>query len=578
MQMQQQQQYATLQNLHQQHQHQHQHQHHQAHVALLYPQPQAQLITPPEEYSPRMPDMRATELSSDYSANVSENIDIIENIINDSDQAASVEATATLLGRQPSLRNANAEIFLDPDAFSDIDNRQCDSGFAQSGQSSGLATGSNSSGSSPAANLGKAIFKKIVPAKLRLGLRRRMSAPIAPTSPIASLSSPLFATSQQGLQSLSMTPTTAFTSPLTPQQQNADSYFDLDIASNTNLETGEFFPAGATVKNSSRHSLLVQSTGTASPAPTSSPQQLQAGAAVRSETSYTVVFSPSPSSRPSVPTPSSAVSTPLTSSEATALGAASISHSPLSTASGQQTISSSVLAASAAMSAVISSSPPIPPSPLATRPPPDLSEIPTPLSPTPISAESSVVPSPRPTSAMAFEGPVSMITSPSSSSVSGSRSGGHVTSQLAGLSMTSLLPGPSSNPIPVQQLQQRLYHQLTLQQESHDASVGDESSLISGESTTGLAPTASTTSLASQATVESGLAILDEEAILRAQITSLYEKMRAEDQAFEATENRLGESGWTSDEELAAIRKNRLAARRKWEQAIGQVEASLKSS
>ncbi|KAK9366903.1 hypothetical protein V1509DRAFT_628282 [Lipomyces kononenkoae] len=534
-----------------------------------------------------MPDMLATEVPSDHagdipfpSNNMSENIDIIENIINDSDQAASVEAAATLLGRQPSLRNANAEIFLDPDAFSDLANRQTDSGFAQSSQSSALASGTNSSGSSPAANFGKAIFKKIVPSKLRLGLRRRMSAPIAPTSPIASLSSPLFATSQQGLHTFSITATTALTSPLTPQQQNADGYFDLDIASNTNLETGEFFPSGATVKNnSSRHSLLVQSSAaTVSPAPTSSPQLQLGTAAVRSEASYPVVVSPSASSRTGGATPTSVVSTPLTSSEAAAaaaaaaLGTASISHSPLPTVTGQQqTISSSVLAASAAMSAVISSSPPIPPSPLATRPPPELSEIPTPLSPTPISAESSAVPSPRPTSALAFEGPVSMITTPSGSSVSGSRA-----AQLAGLSMTSLSAGPPSNPIPVQQLQQRLYHQFTLQ-ESHDASLADDSSLISGgEYTSGIAPTASTTSLASQATIESGPAVLvDEEAIVRAQIAALYEKMRAEDQAFEATENRLGESGWTSEAELAAIRKNRLAARRKWEQAIGQVEASL---
>ncbi|KAK9372645.1 uncharacterized protein V1513DRAFT_451729 [Lipomyces chichibuensis] len=562
---------------------QHYQQQHQAHLALLYSHHQNQLITPPEEYNPRMLDLHATEASLDHvsvsESSVSDGIDIIENIINDSDQEASVEATASLLSRQPSLRNANAEVFLDPDAFSDLADRQSDAGYAQLGPTSGGTGGSNSSGSSPAASLGKAIFKKFVPSKLRQGLKRRMSAPIGPTSPIASLSSPLFATSQQAQHSLSLA-TTAVTSPLTPQPQNGDGYFDLDIASNTNLETGEFFPGGAPANNSSRHSLLL-STGPASPATTSSPQ-LPVGTSIRSETlrgdvSYPVVVSPSPSARSGVASPV----TSLTPSAVAALGTSSIPHSPLPSSTGQPTISSSVLAASAAMSAVISSSPPIPPSPLATRPPPELSEIPTPLSPTPISSQSSSVASPRPVSALAFEGSVPMIMSPSGSA---GASRANVSSQMAGLSVTSLLTAPSSAPIPVQQLQQRLYHQLTLQ-ESHDASVGDEASLRSSENTSAHAPTASMSSATSsmsgtqmQATVELAPEILDQEALIRVQIATLYEKMRAEDQAFEATENRLGESGWTSEEELAAISKNRLAARRKWEQAIVQAEASLKSS
>ncbi|KAK9330893.1 hypothetical protein V1520DRAFT_106067 [Lipomyces starkeyi] len=567
---------------------QHYHQQHQAHLALLYSHHQNQLITPPEEYNPRMSDVHATETSLDHVSgsvsNVSEGIDIIENIINDNDQEASVEATASLLSRQPSVRNANAEVFLDPDAFSDLADRQSDAGFAQSGPTSGATSGSSSSGPSPAASLGKAIFKKFVPSKLRQGLKRRMSAPIAPTSPIASLSSPLFATSQQGQHSLSLA-ATAVTSPLTPQPQNGAGYFDLDIASNTNLETGEFFPGGATTNNSSRHSLLLPSTGPASPATASSPQ-LPVGTTIRSETlrgdlSYPVVVSPSSSARSGVATPTTGVNTPLTPSAVAVLGTSSMPHSPMPSSTGQPAISSSVLAASAAMSAVISSSPPIPPSPLATRPPPELSEIPTPLSPTPISSHSSAVPSPRPVSALAFEGSVPMIMSPSGSA-GASRT--NVSSQMAGLSVTSLLAAPSSTPIPVHQLQQRLYHQLTLQ-ESHDASVGDESSLKSGENTSAHAPTASMSSATSsmsgtqlQVPVELAPEILDEEAILRAQIATLYEKMLAEDQAFEATENRLGESGWTSEEELAAISKNRLAARRKWEQAIVQAEAALKSS
>ncbi|KAK9387159.1 hypothetical protein V1515DRAFT_601974 [Lipomyces mesembrius] len=563
-------------------------QQHQAHLALLCSYHQNQLITPPEEYNPRMSDVHATETSLNHgsgsASSVSDDIDIIENIINDSDQEASVEATASLLSRRPSVRNANAEVFLDPDAFSDLADRQSDAEFALSGPTSGGTSGSNSSGSSPAASLGKAIFKKFIPSKLRQGLKRRMSAPIAPTSPIASLSSPLFATSQQGQHALSLA-ATAVTSPLTPQPQHGDGYFDLDIASNTNLETGEFFPGGATTNNSSRHSHLLPSTGPASPATISSPQ-LPLGTTTRSETlrgdvSYPVVVSPSPSARSGVATPTTGVNTPLTPGAAAALGTSSMPHSPLPSSTGQPTISSSVLAASAAMSAVISSSPPIPPSPLATRPPPELSEMPTPLSPTPISSQSSAVPSPRPVSALAFEGSVPMIMSPSGSA---GASRANASSQMAGLSVTSLLTAPSSTPVPVQQLQQRLYHQLTLQ-ESHDASVGDESSLKSGENTSAHAPTASMSSATSsmsgtqlQATVELAPEILDEEAMLRAQIATLYEKMRAEDQAFEATENRLGESGWTSEEELAAISKNRLAARRKWEQAIVQAEASLKSS
>ncbi|KAK9260618.1 hypothetical protein V1519DRAFT_448239 [Lipomyces tetrasporus] len=513
-----------------------------------------------------------------------EDLDIIGNIINDSDQEASVEAAASLLRRQPSVRNANVEIFLDPDAFSDLAGRQPDAGLAQSGSSAGVTSASNSSGSSPAANFGKAIFKKMVPSKLRQGLKRRMSAPIATTAPIAGLSSPSFATSQQVPHSLSMAATAA-ASPLTPQQQSGDGYFDLDIASNTNLETGEFVPSGSATKNSSRHSLLFPSAGPTSPAPMSSPQ-LPGTASMLSETtlrdtSYPVVVSPTPV-RSGVATPTTGARTPITSSAGATVGSSSMPHSPVPISTGQQTISSSVLAASAAMSAVISSSPPIPPSPLATRPPPELSEIPTPLSPTPISPQSSAVPSPRPRSLHAFEGSVPTVTS-ASGSAGASRT--YVSSPIAGLSMTSFSSAASvpSTPIPVQQLQQRLYHQLTLQ-ESHDAVVGDELFEKPGENTSTHAPTASMSSGTSSTSgaqlhgaVESEPELLDEEAILRSQIATLYDKMRAEDQAFEATEIRLGESGWTSEEDLAAIRKNRLAARRKWEQAIAQAEASLRT-
>ncbi|KAK9323524.1 hypothetical protein V1517DRAFT_320076 [Lipomyces orientalis] len=587
----------------QQHPHQHQQQYalqsqlyqhqQQDHLALLYSHHQSQLITPPEEYHPgssaEMLQMSQSQGSGSASSKA-DDLDIIGNIINDSDQEASVEAAASLLRRQPSVRNANAEIFLDPDAFSDLAGRQPDAGLAQSGSTAGVTSASNSSGSSPAANFGKAIFKKMVPSKLRQGLKRRMSAPIAPTAPIASLSSPSFAASQQVPYSLSMAATAA-ASPLTPQQQSGDGYFDLDIASNTNLETGEFVATGSATKNSSRHSLLFPSTGpaAASPAPTSSPQ-LPGTASILSETttrdtSYPVVVSPTPV-RSGVVTPTTGASTPLTSSAGATVGSSSMPHSPLPISTGQQTVSSSVLAASAAMSAVISSSPPIPPSPLATRPPPELSEIPTPLSPTPISPQSSsAVPSPRPRSVLAFEGSVPMVTS-ASASAGASRT--YVSSPIAGLSMTSFSSASAaslpSTPIPIQQLQQRLYHQLTLQ-ESHDAVAADELSDKAGENTTAHAPTASMSSGTSSSTsgaqlhaaVESEPDLLDEEAILRSQIATLYDKMRAEDQAFEATEIRLGESGWTSDEDLAAIRKNRLAARRKWEQAIAQAEASLRT-
>ncbi|KAK9466796.1 hypothetical protein V1512DRAFT_262373 [Lipomyces arxii] len=303
------------------------------------------VITPPEEYP-------ATQTRAALSAVM------IADIVD-----GSVEAAASVLSTPSSA------VFLD-EAFDD--QRQNDEDDDKSEH----------------LNFGKSILRKMVPSRLRRGLKRRMSAPIP----------------------------TVTSAPVLVVNTNAaagDGYFDPAMASNTNLETGKFVPSE-----------------TASP--------------IESSPAVVVVVAASAPGTPA--TPVTPISTP---------GVVSGNTSP------------GVLAAASAMTAVLSSSPPIPPSPrVSSRP----VEIATPLWPAPIVSQ---------------EEEVKMV---------------------------------------VQSLHERL---------------GQDS--------------------------------VDESERVR---EDMYSQMVAEDQAFEATEIRLGQSGWTSESELAAIRENREAARRKWQLAIAEMDCT----
>ncbi|KAK9478539.1 hypothetical protein V1514DRAFT_330947 [Lipomyces japonicus] len=439
-----------------------------------------QLITPPEEYVPlrRPRSVWSSTSSASYNNNNNE-------ADNDDDNDGSVAQAESLLRRNQVVVTATEasdhgqEIFLDPEAFAD-----------SAADSSLASVQPPASPSSSSSTRGRALLKKIVPSKLRLNLKRRMSAPI--TSSFASFS-PLTSSQQQ------------------PQQQIAvpstrDSYFDLHTPSSTNLETpNHSVTTSSTPRSSSRHSLLLPVSG---------------------------IFSSSDSSSPfSVTTPASGTQM---SNSASGTGAQSIKSA------SSVLISSAVLSASAAMTAVISGSPPIPPSPLSpesVRNPPDLSEIRTPLSPTPISQHVSQCPSPRPTSSL----PSSSATTPFDSHSS--------------MLMNAY---PSSSSSGIQQLHQRLQQHLQIQ-DITDNTIRSSTFSSSASSSASLPVITATTGHED----------------LKTELVVLQEQMRLEDQAFAATEDRLEQSGWTSDQDLQAIRTNRIATRRKWEIKIARVRQEL---
>ncbi|KAK9461335.1 uncharacterized protein V1516DRAFT_675677 [Lipomyces oligophaga] len=488
---------------------------------------------------------------------------LIDNIIDDNDDEISVAAAASLLSRP---ETDASPIHFDPDAFSDdrpLDfqsrNGSVDFSHAAHGHdgtspehsySPGLLSPSSSSVASNTASsspvvISKAILKKIVPAKLRQGLKRRMSAPYA--LPIAS-SSPFVMTSS-GKTVSALTPTertttslTATNSATTTPTTMAGGYFDLAIASKTNLETGEYvsedgplspLSPGPPASNSlyqidtsspglgSRSSPIKSSSGQMSPALTSG---------VTSPTAQSV-GTPSPN----IPSGSH-------------LRTQSISSVIHSTA-----INNSVLSASVAMNAVIlSNSPTLEPSPLlggGPLEPPELYNIETPLSPTPIQppvAESSTK---RTSSTDSHSKPMTTTAS--------SAAGSHL----------------SQSSQDIQQLQQRLQDQVNIQNSGGilpTAILPDNLAYPSGAGRTipsAVSPRSNSShnhsfSDASHADASEYQLAEDQE------LSALMNSMRVEDQAFAVTEDRLKESGWTSDAELKAIRNNRVAARQKWEAAI----------
>ncbi|KAK7203837.1 hypothetical protein BZA70DRAFT_62217 [Myxozyma melibiosi] len=539
---------------------QQQQQQYQAHLASIYQHhQQSQMMTPPEEFAPQNRPVKTKSCSCDLDYSDTPTGELIDTIIDDKDDDVSVAAAASLLMRHPTSGVAGESFFLDPEAFSDdrlassshhtassstasASAAACPPDSAGSGgdlaspdsalpPSSTPASASSSSASSPA-QLSKSIFKKMVPAKIRAGIKRRMSAPISLSSMSLSMTSPS--------TSSPFAAASASASAVTPlsQTKNPDGYFDIDIASNTNLEfdgsSAPINPATSATTPSSNPTTTTSSTAAGSVIATP-PGKRNSPILPPTDPTHRMPNSPTHLSQQSSPIITTSASTPHT-------------HTHVAGYPSQSTVSPGVLAASAAMSAIMSSSPPIPPSPLAGSRAsivPELCDIPTPLSPTPIQTHAE--------------------------SLSETSSAGMTTASTptgaASAARASSITTDTSSLLQAQQLHTRLQVQLRLQEA---ALAGTGTLPLSQQSADPSTPTATTTT-ATQTTsrptsgptsASTSLTTADED------LAQLYENMRVEDQAFEATESRLEESGWTSEADLAAIRKDRVAARKRWEAAI----------
>ncbi|KAK9455835.1 hypothetical protein V1511DRAFT_487762 [Dipodascopsis uninucleata] len=242
-----------------------------------------ELITPPDEYMASLTNASIDNTAHSHTTSSlttsSADEEIINNIIDETEDEdeASVTAAASLLMRQPSTRE-NSNILIDPYAFDEHSDGTASSAYNPSACSntSLSITGGNNDQSSQSSGMifGKAIFKKMVPSKIRQGLKRRMSAPIAPShvslprsastrvSPMSPLGPPVASSGSPAVHSQSQ------------KQSEIDSYFDIGIASNTNLEKG--LVDGSSVRPSSdmqrplsrassRHSLLLPATTPVTP-------------------------------------------------------------------------------------------------------------------------------------------------------------------------------------------------------------------------------------------------------------------------------------------------------------------------
>ncbi|KAK9447167.1 uncharacterized protein V1518DRAFT_407450 [Limtongia smithiae] len=653
------------------------------------------IITPPDEYEYSATATTTNTLPKPEDRAAGE---IIGDIIDDRNEELSVAATAQLLSRRQDLEgDGPSKIFLDPNAFSDDrppsenlvpdDADIASPGSVSSAGGSGSATvpsngapassslQQTSSTSSSSSSFGRSIFKKIVPLKLRQGIKRRMSAPLSMNPELIMTSSPLYgAASSHASAGTATGGPSAAQSLASPQAVRGDGYFDLAIASNTNLETGEYFETATVLSpmpdhltgsallssgqhsivhtplNRSRHSLLLPTSPSShalAATPTSTSNTPTTAASTSTTAAATPQLDPTSPGTPtsahvlglstilspttsSVPSPLSPPSYPLTSAgQHHSLVGSSTSSSPAlqSPSSSSSPISPGVLAASLAMSSAMLSSvstslqsqslpllqplptqileqqqpsqdpmpsPLIPPSPLSNnvgQAPPEVSYIATPLSPTPLSPQpAQILPSSPAPVAAAVSRPN---TAPASPPViaGGTATGGVLL----------------NNGAQIQQLQQRLQSQLYLQESIAAASSVDDVSttLVGGAASTASSTSSASTSIttpspstaapiippvfttsppttvlaspsSSQSAAAAAKPVRSSQHSLSAQldeeIALLYEHLRVEDQAFEATETRLEESGWTSDAELGAIRQNRIATRLKWETAIATLE------